>query len=244
MLECAGRGERGEGIHKCVSPLAQWFPPLTQPHNGLLSSSINTCLHTNWHFSLFLPCLFPASQPGANMGVRERWLQKLALSRTRCRYSSCIVLVQRRDEKKNLLVEVGQLAWCLMSLLHHAADLHQHRVATCALPLSEHTKQRQITTLTVSMTEVSLEGSRQIGRNWVGRAENCKANISQFTVLVHFCMTICFAMHCWKEKKEGRVVGHVELNVAMNNKQLKHNSTLKFPTPQAQCHCSILIMNM
>ena len=54
-------------------------------------------------------------------------------------------------------MEVGQFAWGLLPLLHHAADVHQHRVALCALPLSEHTKQRPHHTPLTASEAVALE---------------------------------------------------------------------------------------
>ena len=67
------------------------------------------------------------------------------------------MLVQCGDEEKDLLVEVGQLARGLLPLLHHAADVHQHRVALCALPLSEHTKQRPNHTPLTASEAAALE---------------------------------------------------------------------------------------
>ena len=117
-------------------------------HGYFLPPSSPQSSQTDWRFSHPLPLrlsCFTTRKKETNGSGDNADCQ----SQQRCQWGTaaaaagdCVVLVQRGDEEQDLLVEVGQLARGLLPLLHHAADVHQHRVALCALPLSKHTKQR------------------------------------------------------------------------------------------------------
>ena len=150
---------------------SQCLSPLTTQHHDMATFFFchRRRVHRLTDVSL-LPCLsvFPASQPGRKkeMGAGTTLTARVSSAgrgtAAAAAAGDCVVLVQCGDEEQDLLVEVGQLARGLLPLLHHAADVHQHRVALCALPLSKHTKQHpNHTLLTASEAAVLEDGAPQ-----------------------------------------------------------------------------------